>query len=367
MPNILFVLNFASSFEGSFIRSIKALGDEVERNGGKAVYMFEQGVKNTPWMQKFIEDGTSVYFFKDKVSSILPNTFAIKKIIKKYKINIVHSHFANYREHIPISLAVSGNKKIDYIVHVHKEPTPKKPLYERLSTFITNATLYVAVNEAIKNKLTICGKRAITVENAVDFSRLEFIDHSVEKESFLSSPDQKTVFMFGQDFDAKGVDFVIKTLMDYDTQHKFALLVAVSENMDSAVEQVKTLCGEVPSWIKLLPARNDIATYFSLADVFVLANRMQGSPYTMIECAYLGIPIVYCDLPGQNELNIPWSVGIHPEDSSMLYRALCEIVKEDEAETQLMGKESREYVVNHFSLGSWVFEIINIYKNIGRI
>lgn len=367
MKNILFVLNFKSTFEGSFIRSINALGEELQRNGIKAIYLLPKKCSEFDWAKKLPENGMTVYYFEPGIMSVLKNQKLIKTIIQKHDIGIIHSHFADYRIHIPISLAIRGKKDIDYIVHVHQQPSNKKSFYDRLAIFFTNATLYVAVSESIKNGLTITGRRAVTVPNAVDFSRLEFIDKSVNKGDFITAAGQSLVFMFGHDFESKGVDFVTNTLSEYDKEHKLQLLIAVSENEEAIKNSLKAVYGNVPSWVTLLPPRNDIATYFSLADVFVSANRIQGSPYTMIECAYMGIPMIYCDVPGLNELNIPWSVKIRNDDSASLYKAICEIVKEDKSETYLMGAESKEYVISNFSLGSWVYEIMNIYKNIGRM
>ena len=367
MKNVLFVMNFKSTYEGSFIRSMIALGEELQRDGSKAVYFIPEACRDFDWVRKLSTGGMRVYFFNPSLKAVIKNVILIKRLIKDFEIEIIHSHFADYRIHIPISLAMTGRKNIDYIVHVYQEPNIKKNFYDRLAMIFTNATLYIAVSDSIKNGLDITGRRSVSVPNAVDFSRLEFVDRSIGKGDFITAAGQSIVFMFGHDFESKGVDFVTRSLFEYDIEHKFQLLIAVSENKDKIESSIKSVYGSIPDWITLLPPRNDIATYFSLADVFVSANRIQGSPYTMIECAYLGIPMIYCDVPGLSELNIPWSVKIKSDDSASLYKALCEIAKEDKSETYLMGAESKEYVINHYSLGSWVYEIINIYKNIGRI
>lgn len=367
MKNVLFVMNFKNTYEGSFIRSVIALGEELQRNGGKAVYLIPEACRNYEWTPKLSANGMKVYYFNPSLKSVIKNTLLIKRLIKNFKIEIIHSHFADYRIHIPVSLAMAGKKNLDYIVHAYQEPPSKKPFYDKLSVWFTNATIYIAVSESIKNGLDITGRKSVAVPNAVDFSRLEFVDRNVKKGDYITNSGQSIVFMFGHDFESKGVDFVIRSLAEHDTEHRLQLLIAVSESKDKIEQSIKSVYGSIPHWITLLPPRNDVATYFSLADVFVSANRIQGSPYTMIECAYLGIPMIYCDVPGLNELNIPWSVKIKSDDTASLYKALCEIVKEEKSETYLMGLESKDYVINNFSLGSWVYEIINIYTNIGRI
>ncbi len=367
MDNILFVLNFNNSFEGSFMRSILTLSEQVKNDGGNVVYLFPEESRSNSWVQNLTDANVPVFFFKEGKAGIIRNIKTIKEIINQYNIKIIHSHFCNHFQHLAIAFAKGFKKNIDYIVHVHKSPEKRHPLYEKLAIFLTNATVYISVSESITNQLSINGRPTVTLKNAVDFSRLEFFDETVKKSDYLSDGCEKTLLMFGHDFKEKGVDDVIKALMDYDTEHKIQLLIAVSENVDEGLKAVKEICSDTPNWIKLLPARNDVATYFRLADAFVLANKKEGSPYTMIECAYMGVPIVYYDIPGHNEMYIPWSVKVNPDNPQELYKALCEIYREDEQETYTMGLESKDYVVKNYSLGTWVYEMLNIYKNIQRM
>ncbi len=349
------------------MRSILALSEQIENDDGKVVFLIPENSRQTNWAENLSQSGAKVYHFAEGLGKIFQNTKLIKNIISLHNIEIIHSHFCEYSQHIPVALAKAGKKNIDYIIHVHKNPPKRSALYEKLAMFFINATVYVSVSDSIHNALTINGKPSVIIGNAVDFSRLEFTDSSVRKEDYLAEGCEKSILMFGQDFAEKGVDSVIRMLMDYDTEHKIQLLVAVGENTDEATKSLKNICNDTPDWIKLLPARNDVATYFSLADAFVLANKTEGSPYTMIESAYLGVPIVYYNIPGQNEMCIPWSVMVQPDNSEELYRTLCEIFAEDENETRSMGLESKDYVVKNYSLGTWVYEIIDLYKNIHKM
>ena len=367
MKNVLFVLNFNNSFEGNFMRSILALSEQVENDGGEVVFLVPHNSRQTDWAVNLTNRGSKVYDFVNGIWGFAKNTKTVKKIIEEHNISIIHSHFCDYRQHIPVAFAKAGKKDVDYIVHVHHNPPKRSSFYEKLAAFITNATVYVSVSDSIHNTLSISGKPSVTIRNAVDFSRLEFTDSSVKKEDYLSDDCTKSVLMFGQDFEEKGVNSVIKALIEHDKEHKIQLLVAAGENTDEATKAIRSIFNDTPGWIKLLPARNDVATYFNLADAFVLANKTQGNPYTMIESAYLGVPIVYYDVPGQNEMCIPWSVKVTPDDSAELYKALCEIFREDEQETLAMGLESKDYAVKNYSLGTWVYEIIDLYKNVHRM
>ena len=105
MYNILFVLNFSNSFEGSFIRSVKALSDEIENDSGKVVYLLPEETKGSDWISGLGSKSSPVFYFKNSLTGLYKNTKTISKIIKEYKINIIHSHFADYRKHLHIAFA----------------------------------------------------------------------------------------------------------------------------------------------------------------------------------------------------------------------------------------------------------------------
>lgn len=366
MQNVLFVVNYTDANEGSFIRAITALGKELERNGSKAVYLLPEKSKNFDWAEKMISGGNSVYFFKDSFAGFFKTVRTIKRIIKNFRIGIIHSFFITPRLKLAVSFAGCGNKKLEHIIQMN-QPSSGNPVFkEKLADMLHEPALYIAESETVKNSIMIQGKRSVKVMNSVDFSRLEAVDSEIKRSDITDNENQKILFAFGQDINDKGIDTLIETIKEYDKDGRFILMIVVKD-IKKAEEEIRSIFSQVPDFVRLMPERNDIATYFNLADIYILLRYTQGSPYTMIESAYLGLPIIYCDDENKNELNIPWSVNISYADKKALYEAVCGIVNEEEAEAYQMSREAREYVVNNFSLGSWVYEIINTYKNIYRI
>ena len=84
MKNVLFVLNFNNSFEGNFMRSILALSEQVENDGGKAVFLIPQNSRQTDWAANLTSRGSEVYDFVDGLPAIFKNTKTIKKIIEEH-------------------------------------------------------------------------------------------------------------------------------------------------------------------------------------------------------------------------------------------------------------------------------------------
>ena len=73
MDNILFVLNFNNSFEGNFMRSILALSEQIENDGGKVVYLIPENSRTTDWAVNLTNCGAKVYDFVDGIPGIIKN------------------------------------------------------------------------------------------------------------------------------------------------------------------------------------------------------------------------------------------------------------------------------------------------------
>ena len=107
MRNVLFVVNYKGASEGSFMRALTALGEEIEREGNKEVYLLPNKCKKYDWAKKLVAGGDSVYYFSDSISGFLKTVRTIKKIIKSFKVEIIHSFFMTARLHLAVALACS--------------------------------------------------------------------------------------------------------------------------------------------------------------------------------------------------------------------------------------------------------------------
>ena len=59
---VLQVCAFAAPYEGNFIKSLKALGQDLSEKGHKMIYAFPESAKNIGWCKKLAEE-TDVYIF----------------------------------------------------------------------------------------------------------------------------------------------------------------------------------------------------------------------------------------------------------------------------------------------------------------
>ena len=211
------------------------------------------------------------------------------------------------------------------------------------------------------DKLYENGKRIVAVvqtENAIDYSRLDSYTLLNRKE-FGISDATAICLMFGHDMCRKGVDIAINAIKGLVQEKDIALFVVIVSDLDKTKQKLQAEFGEVPAWVKFLPPRDDIATYYHFADVFLSPSREEGFCYALPEAAYSGCQVVFSNIEGQmHAVGIPGSFLFESESVQSLHNQI-KLVLDQKASTN-----AKEYVCKRYNLSSWSEAIIKIYRNL---
>lgn len=359
--NVLQVMDFAAAYPGNFINSIETLEKQLRSEAGETVYVFPERARTRDWVIKMAEDGKSVYFLP---STVLKAAFLLRRLIKQYNIDIIHSHFAAVNMYFPIRLARLGKKDIPHLVHAHSLPKRQpKPFLDYFRYMLIDEKLIVCVSKAVAKAYESRGRKCAVVINAIDFSRFSNFEN-LDKNSYKNASDDKLVMMMGYNFKVKGIDFAIKTLNELDKKHEIILLICVASHLERAKEQIIEILGEIPAWIKLLPPRDDIAAYYRLADVFASASRTEGLPYSIIEAAFCGAPIVASDIEPHKELGIPFSAEFEGENGEQFYYEIKKLLSRPAEQSAAESLTARKYVEATFTMEKWTQQIMKVYRKI---
>lgn len=352
--NILHIADFGAANPGNFFASLLALEDELEALGGCAVYVLPARAENKYWAKDLLRDGKKLFFMS---GSIVADASMIRRVMNEYDITAIHSHFAHSYIYLALRLTRTGRfREIPFYVHVHSQ-YKKQPnaIKDKLRDYIISEAEYICVSKSVSEPFERRGRSFRVVYNAVDFSRLYCYEDIRDK--IMAGRSGKLVLMFGYDFRIKGVDIALKALEKFDTNHRFTLGIVVTNHLDRAKTQLETMFGKIPEWVRLLPARDDVASYYKAADVFLSASRTEGFPYALVEAAYCKTPVAAADIPGQNELQSPNITFFRPVCEASLFQAV-----EAAASAGASGEQAREYVVERFPIKRWTQEIIEIYN-----
>ena len=348
-------LNFAAPYPGNLMRSVWNLEQRCKEMGIEFVYCFPEIARRISWVDEMIRQGKMVYFKPTKV-----NLKFWKNIIKKYEPIGIHTHFWNLRDSSMIRLATMFNRKKRLILHHHSTYFESgKRCKEILKRMIIKSDIHIACGIALGHNLNkMRFKNVVTIENAIDFSRLDAYVLLNRKEYDID--DDATVFlMFGHDIHIKGVDIAIRALNDFCKDKKATLCVVVASDLVKAKQILNDKVGEIPSWVKFLPPRDDIATYYRFADVFLSPSRHEGFCYALPEAAYSGCHIVFSKIDGQmHAMDIPESVCFESESAESLHEQIKMILNNEKSDA------AKGYVIDRYDLSKWSEKICNVYKNL---
>lgn len=361
--NVLQYMEFAALYKGNFINSIMYLEKKINENGSEMVYLFPAETRDREWIKDLVKENKKVYFLSD---NILKSIFIARRIIKENNIGIIHLHFADYKRYITLKIASFLSNKVDFISHFHNHYESKSnKIVEKILRSAKKSSYYIGVGYSVAMGLAKAGfekGKVKFIPNAIDFSRLDSYE-SLDK-SKMGIEGKKVVLMFGYPYKRKGVDLVIDAMSTIAEKDNIVLLISLASNVKNEVEQnIIAQLGSMPSWIKLIEARNDIATYYNLADVFMSAGREEGLCYSVIEAAYCRPLINVSNIPG-NVLDIPCNFLHDVTDIDKIRENLLKALYLDEDTKKKYLEIQKEFVLDNYSLDKWAEEIINLYKRL---
>ena len=278
MKNMKYIvqnLNFAAPYPGNLMRSVWDLELRCKEKNIELIYCFPEIAQSLPWIEEMVKCGKNVYFKPSK-----PKVKFWKNIIKTYKPIAIHTHFWNIRDSLTIRLATFAKRKTHLILHHHNTYfESKKRWKEFLKRLVVKSDMHIACGYALGDVLKSVGfENSVTVENAIDFSRIDDYDY-LNRNDFDISDDAIVFLMFGFPIHRKGVDLAIKALNEFSKENndkEVVLCLVVASELEKNKRILAEEFGDIPSWVKFLPPRDDIATYYRFVDVFLSPSREEG-------------------------------------------------------------------------------------------
>lgn len=353
--NIIQFMDYNASYEGNFMYSLFALERKIKSHGDEVIYVFLKKSNNVAWINKITERGIKVYF---NSLSTIKDILDFRKIVKNNKVDIIHTHFLHTKVHLKLLFLLPSLKIIRHLhsdignINFYRKLGYLKTYQICCSTHILNS---VKINNCI-------GKGAFLVENAINFSRLDFISDDDEIINFFENNKFK-IMSFGYDIKIKGVDLLIDALMAINNPN-ILLYIAVAGNKETVEKYLTETYGKILEFIILLPARNDIGTYYSNIDLFVSMSRTEGFSYAIREAAYCKKRIILSNIPAQIDDALIYSYYVESENIDKLIECLQNVIYEEPNIEQL--EIQKQLVVEKYSIERWASKIYSIYKKINK-
>lgn len=360
---VLIISDYVAGWGGNKISGFIELAKKVELCDGFVGFAFPDAARNSAWINE-IEN--PVYFYKDV--TLLSVMQMINMAVHAWKVNIIHTHFWGPREIARLKVANRGRCRLIYHIRtfpMHKNDIVRKTFHHMI--FCTG--LKICISEGIKKvvEYRYSKNNVHVVYNGVDLNRLSVNNC---KDVQLDSSGKKILIM-GYYFDRKGVDLALRACKKIEGQCEFQLYIITDDSEECTLLCKNSLNSSVmPKWITILPAIENIASYYRSMDIFLSPSRSEAFGMSSIEAAYCGCKVIASKVPGQEEIGVPEVIWISNPETNLdrsideLAESLKKVIISDDVIEQ---KEFiRKYIENNFSMDKWVREIIALYRLKGK-
>ena len=368
---VLHLTDYGAPYAGNFIASLRALESLLSERGERMVYVLPPRANERPWAQEMALSHDVRFLRKGGFFSYLRQ---VRQLLKETNADILHEHFIHFSEKLAAWLACKTcGHRVKTVLHLHNHiELPKNPLL-RLPhmLYFRSVSRFVCCSESVAAHLIADGvaKEHVRVaENAIAFERLDHFDPLV-RESLALPKDAKLALMFGYDYEGKGVDLAVDAVRLVREREGLpvTLAVALSSHLEEVRARIcKQLCTtDVPDWILLLPPREDVASYYHMADVFLSPSRQEGFCYALVEAAYCLTPVLASDIDAQKDLALPQDAFFPPQDSASLSDALTRVLREKSTPERIAALEQTSVrVAQTYALSRWAERVCDVYAEI---
>lgn len=299
---------------------------------------------------------------------MLQTLMKLSKIIKKERIQIIHSHHRMAAIYARILKFWFPKLKLIYTAH--------NVFYDkvRLTNLALSDTSIVAVGESVKENLMevyqIEEDRITTIFNAVDLADLNGhdleTDHKYEwKHPLLQElkEDGNTLIgIIGRLSEQKGIDIFVKAMGRLVKTYPSVkgIIVGDGEKKEELLALIKQLGLEES--IYFLGYQEHVTAIIKQLDFAAMPSRWEGFPLTPIEIFAMEKTLVAADIGGINEILVDGRNGllVPKDDEKQLSQAMELLIVDLELRQQLEQQAKIDYKEN-YSYQSFLENYLQLY------
>lgn len=166
--------------------------------------------------------------------------------------------------------------------------------------------------------------------------------------------NDKFIFLFiGRLLYDKGIEEFVeaaKQVRQIGKHSEFLVVGELNPDNPSAISKDKFFSWVESKYIQYLGSTKDIRRFIKNADCIVLPSYREGVPRAILEAMSMEKPIITTDVAGCRETVVEETNGllVPAKDSLALAEAMTQLYNLSKEEIELMGKNSREFVLNRF-------------------
>jgi|SRR3989338_1452003 len=348
---------------------VKDLSQELRKRGVDVYICSREGGR---FEKELREVPCEIISKKDK--NIFHYIRALMKLVKREKINIIHSHLFvnNFYGFITAKLT-----RCKIIMTIHGmdclRSRKRRFAYRFLARF---GDRIIAVSDFLKDEFckVIKGKKVLTVYNGIDIKKFDNNNRSSSKKRELNLLSAfPLIGAVGNIKPVKGYDLLIKAAQKIFSIYKDGKLLILGDAIrpkdiqyrEELQELIKEL--NLESYIIFLGLRGDVAEILSILDIYLLPSRSEGTSIALLEAMASGRPIIASDVGGNPKLIKDGVNGflVPPGNWQTLAEKVIFLL-EDKCMARKLGEMAKKSVLENFSISRMVSDYMRIYEDLLR-
>lgn len=170
--------------------------------------------------------------------------------------------------------------------------------------------------------------KSVVINNGIDTNNVFYMRNRKECRAKKNIPvDAKVVLAiaYGLDNPRKGVKYVIQLAKDLSDQGVLVILIGWKQENDPMIEGLNNIIT-----IPFIKNQDELAEFYSAADVFVIPSLAENYATTTIESLACGTPVVGFDVGGiPEQLRDGNGVIVQPEDQAAFNVAVLKVLNKE--------------------------------------
>lgn len=297
----------------------------------------------------------------------------ILRIINEFSPDVIDTHNVQSQLWGGVAAKLSGVRMAIATVHttygIAHRGFLRQRLHEAVLLFCRMLNFrFIVVSKSIQNYLINLGVSPSRI--TLSYNGVPALPGDVQqvgiREALKIPETQLLVGFIGRIEKVKGYDVLIPAIAKL--REKGCLIQVVIIGAGTEEDELRRLISvaNLGSQVHLLGHRKDIVSIMIEIDALCMPSRSEGLPYTALEAARSGLPIVASGVDGLREIFVDHVTAllVPPENVDALAKALEELVFDADLRSRL-GKAAQDDVSARFTIPRMVTETLAAYS-LGR-
>ncbi|WP_272680161.1 glycosyltransferase [Providencia sp. PROV032] len=299
------------------------------------------------------------------VVSFIKAIFTLKKIIKKIRPDVVHSHMFHAIIISRICRLLVKIPKLISSAHNTVDGSLIRSMLYRVTDFLSEVTTNVsqdAVNSFIKSHAANKNK-IICIDNGIDITKFKKLDKSVFPSEFYNANNKLIILSIGSLTKQKDYPNLFNALALFKQEYgsNFIQLIVGSGPLEQSLIQLSTQLG-LQENIIFLGLRHDIPELLSLCDLFILPSAWEGFGLVIAEAMACEAIVIGTDCGGVKDVVGQYGFIVPPHDPNLLKSAIFSSLNLSPEEKNSMQKNARLHIIHKYSLTRMANEYLELYQ-----